>query len=188
VLRRHRKSSWLCRCNCGKQRIVEGCNLVTGKSASCGCWRNEVNRKRNSTHGASRSREYTSWNAMKMRCLNPRRTSYKDYGGRGIRISPRWISSFETFLADMGPRPPGTTLERIKTSGNYEPGNCCWATRLVQNNNTKQNVLLQFNGKLRTVAQWARELSIKAPTLRRRLAAGWTIAETLTIKPRDWGR
>jgi hypothetical protein len=93
------------------------------------------------THGATvnlqRSPEYGSWLAMKGRCLNPNATGYAQYGGRGITICEAWRHSFEVFLAQMGPRPDGTSLDRIDPDGNYDPGNCRWATAKQQANNRR---------------------------------------------------
>lgn len=81
------------------------------------------------------SRTYSSWQCMKMRCLNPRIKQWSDYGGRGIKMCKRWLD-FKNFLADMGVRPEGKTLDRIDNDGNYEPGNCRWATKAEQIANT----------------------------------------------------
>lgn len=129
------------------------------------------------TRESGLSSEYRSWKAMKTRCTNPNATGYDRYGGRGISICAAWSATtgFAAFVADMGPKPtPQHTLDRIDPNGNYEPGNCRWATRTEQNSNTRRSRPLTIDGETATIAEWARRLGVPVRTLRDRVAAGWT--------------
>jgi hypothetical protein len=128
---------WLCRCDCGKEKIVRGELLRDGRARSCGCLKSDVLREIKTKHGHggqhNQSPTYVSWYAMLARCRNIKRANY---GGRGITVTERW-HTFEHFLADMGERPLGTTLDRIDNDGHYEPGNCRWATPKEQSANQR---------------------------------------------------
>lgn len=129
---RNTNAYWWCRCECGNEKSVARVKLINNKTRSCGCLRREGNARK---HGMSKSREYSSWLAMKDRCSRPEATRYERYGGRGIKICARWENSFENFLSDMGPRPENTSLDRINPDGDYEPTNCRWADPVTQTNN-----------------------------------------------------
>lgn len=164
---------WNCQCDCGTRLAIRGLDLPYGDTRSCGCLQRELSADRKRVHGHSTHRgmssTYRSWTNMKVRCLNPNYKHYKHYGGRGISVCDRWLNSFKNFLQDMGERPSGLTLERINNNGNYEPGNCKWATIDEQNNNSRNNHKVEFYGAWRTIAQLSRLTGIKYETLQSRL-------------------
>lgn len=125
---------WLFKCDCGKEKILRvGC-IKRGHTKSCGC----LSDKEKTKHGMYGTRIYTSWGKMKDRCLNKNNHAYKNYGGRGIKICPEWLNSFENFYRDMGERPEGKSIDRIDNNGNYEPSNTKWSTPKEQMNNTRK--------------------------------------------------
>ena len=129
---------WNCVCDCGAESEVQSGNLRSGKSKSCGCFNLAQIRKRNSTHGLSRTPEYNAWLNMNKRCYNENDPRYKWYGARGIFVCPEWRHDFAQFLRDMGPKPsPKHSIDRINNDGNYEPRNCRWATWKQQQNNRR---------------------------------------------------
>lgn len=132
---------WVCICSCGESTIVQGNNLKSGNTTSCGCIRAIATGNRVRSHGNRESLEYGSWTNMKQRCLNPNNTKYSYYGGRGISIAPQWIKSFAQFLHDVGRRPTNLhSLDRINVNGNYEPGNVRWATKKEQAVNRRKRL------------------------------------------------
>ncbi len=126
----------------------------------------------NKTHGKSRTPEYLAWKRMKARCTCKASAGFRHYGGRGVQVCARWRDSFEAFIADMGPCPYGHSLDRIDTNGNYEPGNCRWADRVTQNNNTTRNRLVAHLGREQTLAEWCRELHLDYDRVKARMRRG----------------
>lgn len=179
------KAQWRCRCQCGRETTAVGSELRNGHTTSCGCWRVERNRTSSLSHGQHGSATYKTWEAMKTRCTNQNVKSYADYGAKGVKVCARWAESFEAFLADMGERPAGTTLDRWpNTRGDYEPGNCRWATRIEQQRNTSSSVMLTFDGMTLTQAEWAERTGIAQETLSYRMRRGWPAEKALTIPPK----
>jgi hypothetical protein len=148
---RHGNVRWNFRCDCGESTVQYVSVARRSKISSCGCRRRELaisNGKQSTTHGMHRTTTYRSWECMCRRCRSPKDKSYKNYGGRGITVSARW-DSFENFFADMGERPQGTSLDRINNNGNYEPGNCRWATTQEQAKNKRPMSYYPSNRKSR---------------------------------------
>lgn len=198
VLRKHPSPSksggslWDCVCDCGKTKTVIGGNLT--QRSSCGCWRSEMSREMGSDpaniakrsgknsggykHGCKirgqATAEYKTWLSMKRRCYDASCKDYPNWGGRGVRVCERWNSSFEEFLADMGERPSNRhSIDRIDSSGNYEPENCRWATPEVQGANTRSCRPITFGGvEYKTMKDAAKAHGIGLTTLHLRLASG----------------
>lgn len=130
----------LYRCVCGVEREVLDVSVRAKQSKSCGCLQREAAKTqglKNKTHGKSQSTEYYSWGAMWDRCTDPKNKRYVDYGGRGIAVCEEW-KLFKNFYADMGPKPLGTSLDRINNELGYTASNCRWATPTEQSNNRRR--------------------------------------------------
>jgi hypothetical protein len=135
--------------------------------------------ERNTTHGLSHLPEYSLWCGMKQRCYYTKHKSYKDYGGRGIKVCDQWLN-FENFYADMRSKPEGMTLDRIDHNKDYSPENCKWSTYKEQMRNTNRNNVISFKGKTMCVADWAKELNMSYTKLRMRLHRGWNIERAMS--------
>lgn len=180
---------WLCRCECGGEKVVLAQSLVLalrssrGGSRSCGCL--AVMRATRHSHaaGGRPTPEYTAWLAARKRCENPRNASYPNYGARGISMCPAWARDFEAFLREMGSRPsPAHSLDRIDPDGDYAPGNCRWAPPEIQARNRRVTRWYLFEGEQLVLAQVAAQLGItrdQARSLeRKRQLPAWRLPGT----------
>jgi hypothetical protein len=160
-------------------------NLRNGMTKSCGCLRRE--NPSHVTHGKRHTPTYEIWKSMKARCSNPRNKSYASYGGRGITFDPAW-NSFETFLADMGEKPSGLSLDRKDNDGPYSKANCRWTTGKVQCRNKRSNSGFKLDGVWKTWAGWADQGVVSQQLLRSRFVKyGWDFLTALETPP-DAGR
>ena len=174
---------WNCICNCGKLSMVRAGCLISGGTTSCGCIQKQATTK----HGMTKTRTFKSWDSMKQRCLNPNAPDYPKYGGRGITICQRWIDSFTNFFDDMGERPENLSIDRINVNGNYEPSNCRWASRSLQQRNKTTSLMIEWNGKVLCAADWSDIVNISSKIICDRIRVGWTPQEALTKPNRKSG-
>lgn len=178
---------WKCKCECGNDPIVKTQALRSGSTKSCGCLFMDVARAKGKAkliHGAAETRTYNIWVSMKGRCYNQNNKKFKNYGGRGINVCERWKKSFLNFLNDMGEAPEGMSIDRIDTNGNYEPNNCRWADQKTQQNNRRNNVILEVDGKQMTLSQAARYAGLTPDMLQQRLKRGDPLEYALRPKGR----
>lgn len=181
------RRAWHCTCDCGNSTVVHTSALRGGQTRSCGCLKNELASARavamNYKHGHKTGRvspEYHTWSSMKTRCFSPKHEAWKDYGGRGIAVCDRWRKSFADFLADVGPRPNGTVLDRINNDGNYEPGNVRWTNQSTNLRNRRTNALIEIDGVTKCAADWAAQMGVERHAILQRYQAGWRGAKLLS--------
>ena len=185
------KRIYRCRCECGKEITTSSSSLLGGHSGSCGCLGRDRRRAANTKHGqAPRGHvtvEYRTWLDMLDRCRRVGHISYPNYGARGITVCERWMM-FENFVADMGLRPWGGSIDRIDPNGNYEPSNCRWLPRSEQNRNKRTNHVIEIDGERAILAVWVQRSPASLATIIRRLAAGWSPKAAVFTAPGPQGR
>jgi hypothetical protein len=162
-------------CDCGTERYFAQSNLKGGKSKSCGCLQKERASTTSFKHAMTEHSMYNTWSGMKDRCLNPKSDNWKDYGGRGIKVSKKWMH-FEGFIEDMAATwRKGLTLDRKDVNGNYEKDNCRWATQAEQSRNTRRAVMIDTPWGKMNMCDAADRAGINRQTLRKRVLRGWSI-------------
>ena len=160
------RARWGCVCDCGRRITTCSTSLVQGLTRSCGCLHIEHTVSLKFSHGLRYKPEYRVWAGMIQRCTNSKHPKYSYYGGRGIKVCSRWRESFQNFWNDLGSRPSAQyTLERRENNGHYCPENCCWATRVQQTRNMRNNRIVAMDGKMHSIAEWAEIKNIPYHTL-----------------------
>lgn len=179
-----KRVAYLCKCNCGNEFVTTAPNLTRGDTRSCGCLKMEVLVKRVAKHKKTNTRLYRIWKIMKTRCYNKHFHKYNDYGARGIIVCDEWKNDFVAFekWANNNGYNDTLTIDRIDFNGNYEPSNCRWATAEEQANNRRSLHYIEYDGKKRTISDWAKELNLSPATIVMRLKRGWPIEKTLSSK------
>lgn len=180
---------WKCLCDCGNTTIVRGSNLKNGSVKSCGC---RIYKSHNTTHNMSKTRIYREWASIKSRCYNKNLKSYKDYGGRGIKVCDDWIKSFESFRdwAYKNGYSDELTIERKDLNGDYCPSNCMWIPFNEQQQNRRICYSFEHNGKTQNLTSWCNELGLPYKNIHNRIhKLGWSferaISEPIHIEKRN---
>lgn len=174
---RGKATRWVCKCECGNHTLTESHPLKAGITVSCGCYQKEAVSNAAFIHGhARRSTTYNTWAEMKQRCTNINHHKFKKYGGNGIGLCEDW-HEFANFLADMGERPDGCTIDRIDNTLGYFKENCRWATIKQQQRNISSNRNITIDGETRCVSEWAEIKCFHKNTLIQRLNKGWPIEQ-----------
>lgn len=170
---------WLCRCSCGKEKVIRGHDLKGGVK-SCGCSR--IKNTGLYKHGLSQTKLHGIWRSIKGRCYNQNNKSYGFYGGRGIRMCEEWFSDFVSFYdwCYANGYKDGLQIDRIDTNGDYSPDNCRWVNKIAQANNTRRNMNITMNGQTKTMAEWCRELGLNYHSVQTRTYKGWNPVLALT--------
>lgn len=176
---------WMCRCECGNEKPVQGHSLINGKSKSCGCLHSEIMQDvghNNKSHGLSDTRLYRIYNHIINRCYNKNDNRYDNYGGRNIRVCEDWLSSFEKFAdwAVSNGYDDELSIDRIDVNLNYCPENCRWTDKYTQANNKTNTKVYTFNGETHSIAEWSRIVNIPYKKLWKRFSLGWDIEKALT--------
>lgn len=186
-----RRFVWHCQCDCGGEKEVCSSSLTSGRTRSCGCIHRESLAERNTSHGHTKERLYRVWKGMKARCFIKSHKSYPRYGGRGITVCDEWNNdylAFRTWAFANGYDPNSAymqcTIDRINHDGNYCPENCRFVGNIVQANNTSRNIHLEYNGEVKTTAEWARIMNVPVSRLYCRMGRQDLTTEELLKLPR----
>ena len=179
---KYRDLKYLCKCDCGKEKVIYLNSLRRGSTTSCGCYRKETTSENSTTHGLTDHRLYGVWIDMKRRCNNVKNSRYKNYGGRGIKVCEEWENNFELFYEWSMHNGYGKklTIDRIDNDGDYEANNCRWSDMITQQNNTTRSRHITIDGETHTMAQWSRIKCLDQGVIKDRLnKLNWTVMEAI---------
>ena len=180
---KHGHYKWLCKCECGNESVSFASNLLRGIATSCGCYGRNIIGGNTRTHGMSKTRMFKIWVGIRKRCTNPNMTSYKDYGGRGIKVCERW-DEYINFYNDMKDGySDSLTLERDNPNGDYEKSNCRWATSKEQGRNKRNTRSIDLEGRSLTAAAWAEISGTESSTIIWRIKKGWDVRRAIYGDP-----
>jgi hypothetical protein len=159
--KKQEKTKWLCRCDCGKTKIIRGSSLTSGNTKSCGCYAKELVKTNFSTHNLAKHPLYKIWANMKSRCENHKNINFSNYGGRGIKVCEEW-QEFKPFYdwAISNGYEKKLNIDRINNDGNYEPKNCRWVSPKVNSSNKRNNINFTYKNKTLCLKEWAEELNL----------------------------
>lgn len=184
---------WICKCDCGTVRPVNSQSLRNGETKSCGCYHYESLSNNTRTHGKSKTRLYNIWSSMRERCYCKTSAAYKYYGEKGITICDEWkdFSAFEKWALENGydqsAKPHQCTIDRIDNANGYSPSNCRWADSTIQSNNQTSNIIIDYCGEKKTLAEWAKDKGLRYSVIYNRIVRyGWDVERAMTEPPREW--
>lgn len=182
-------SYWNCKCDCGNTSVVCGSRLVKGLTKSCGCLGPKLSSKRNRKHGKSNTRLYKLFYGMRERCYNEQGKDYKNYGGRGIKICDEWLSNPLLFIewAYKNGYNDKLSIDRIDVNEDYTPNNCRWVSFKKQANNRRNNLIITFEGKTMSAAEWCEFKGWNRHVIPERLRNGWSLEKAMTTPLRIRG-
>ena len=171
---RNGRAYWLCKCDCGNQKVIAARDFAFGTTKSCGCMQHAHGLRKYGDAEYRNPSLYRTWNTMKQRCENPNREKYSIYGGRGIKVCNDWINSFLSFYkwAIQNGYKDGLTIDRIDVNGDYCPENCRWITNKEQQRNKRNNHLVYYRGETHCIAEWAEILGVSYDHIRYRVKRG----------------
>jgi len=182
------RRKWECYCECGGKATPTTARLISGKAQSCGCLRRTSGCKPTNTPAKAKEQMYNIYWNMVDRCHNSSNPAFPRYGGRGITVCEAWRKSFEVFYRDMGNKPPGMSIERIKNDGHYCLDNVKWGTINEQTRNRRSNINISINGESKCLTDWCKTLGLNFHTIKARIRRySWSVAVAI-LAPSQAGK